>query len=732
MPESARGESTQSPKPGEVPFYIPAVDAPARPHRSLKHNDCFAVFDSHGDIGASAGGEDGLFDHDTRYVSHMELRVAGTRPLLLHSAVSDDNLCYSVDLTNPDIYADGAIALQKDTVHIARTIYLSEGTLHERIAVVNHGAGRVSLSLSITFSCDFADIFEVRGIRRMRRGTAWSEVVDAGCARLSYRGGDAVERHSTIRFNPSPASLEASSATYDLDLHPGESQVIYVAVATTKSTGLAAPSFFNGLVARKRAHKGVMRNVATVETGNSVINEILCRSMADIYMLTTVTEDGLYPYAGIPWYSTTFGRDGIIAALEMLWIDPAIAAGVLRRLARLQATTVDHTMDSAPGKIVHEVRGGEMAGLKEIPFGLYYGSVDATPLFVVLAGSYAERTSDWRLIREIWPAIEAALEWLDEYGDLDGDGLIEYVRGTETGLSNQGWKDSHDAVFHADGRLAEGPIALVEVQGYAFAAWRAAAACATALHMDRRAIEFLAKAERLRVVFEEKYWCSDLGFYALALDGNKAPCRVRSSNAGHLLWSGIAAPERAAAVAAQLLDGELFSGWGIRTVAVGEARYNPMSYHNGSIWPHDNALVARGLEQVGAKRGVAAIFDGLMKATAYFDLRRIPELYCGFRRRPHRGPTLYPAACSPQAWAAAAPFSLIQSMLGLELHPDRAEISLRRPVIPAAAGPITLRNVRVGDATADFTLRPSQSGAAVEVLRTTGNVHISISADRSA
>ena len=722
------------PAAGEAPFYIPATGAPARPRRNLKHNDTFAVFDSHGDVGASAGGEDGLFDCDTRYLSHLELLINGSRPLLLHSAIKDDNLNYYVDLTNPDIYADGKIILLKDTIHIARTIYLCDGSLRERIGLTNHGAEPVTFTLSLAFASDFADIFEVRGIKRERRGQAWSEVIAPNGALLSYRGLDAIVRQTALHFEPAPTLLQPSVGSYLLRLGPHEKRAIFVTAASRGRLPKSTTSFFRGLVGLNRELKADTRNVASVETTNSVVNEIFCRSMADLYMLMTKTPDGLYPYAGIPWYSTTFGRDGIITAMQMLWIDPAIAAGVLMRLARLQADRVDRAADAAPGKILHEMRGGEMASLHEVPFGLYYGTVDATPLFVMLAGQYAERTGDWELIGKLWPAIEKALAWIDGPADMDGDGFVEYARGAKTGLSNQGWKDSHDSVFHADGRLAEGPIALVEVQAYVYAARRAAAYCARALGMDERAAALETKAERLRQRFEEAFWCDDMGFYAIALDGAKQPCRVRTSNPGHALYTGIVAPERGQTVAAALLDTNFYSGWGIRTVARGEARYNPMSYHNGSVWPHDNAMLAQGLAKYGAKHGIIDIFEGLMRATTYMDHRRIPELYCGFRRRHGRGPTLYPAACSPQAWSASAPFSLVQSMLGLEFRPEEGEIRLNNPVVPPMAGAIKLRNITLDNASADFVVRPSSGtgGVALEVLRTRGDLRISLVVDGRA
>ncbi len=710
----------------EVPFYIPATGSPTRPRCVLKHGDTFAVFDSHGDVGASAGGADGLFDSDTRFLSRFELLLNGMTPLLLGFNVRDDNSVLSVDLTNPDVYLDKRIVLQKDTLHIVRTTFLWRNHAYQRIAVRNYGDRPMSFTLSLVFASDFADIFEARGLRRERRGVAHGAVEGADRVLLDYEGLDGKTRRTSLLFDPAPTELESGSATYRLDLAPAQSVSIFVVIACNAREHATSLPFFKAMVAARRDLKAATRRAATVDTSHEIFNEVLCRSMADLYMLMTDTPQGVYPCAGIPWYSTTFGRDGLITAMQMLSLDPEIARGVLRRLAAFQARDYDAEADAEPGKILHEMRGGEMAALKEVPFELYYGSVDSTPLFVLLAGLYAERTGDDETIAQLWPNIEAALAWIDKSGDRDGDGFVEYQRTNEKGLVNQGWKDSFDAVFHEDGRLAEGPIALAEVQGYVYAAKLLAARCAARLGNQYLAIELETQAQKLAERFDAAFWCPEINTYALALDGMKRPCKVRTSNAGQLLFTGITRPERAAVVAAELMRPHFFSGWGIRTVSSTERRYNPMAYHNGSIWPHDNALIALGLARYGHKKAAAQVFKGLFDAATYMDLRRLPELFCGFQRRRGQGPTLYPVACSPQAWAAGTPFLLLQACLGLTFDPRQGEISLRQPYLPPFLDAVTLRNLTLRDASVDLAVHRHGETASVEVIRSEGNVRVSV------
>jgi glycogen debranching enzyme len=702
---SAPGRETIEHDREETEFLISMSNGSGRIHETLKHDDAFAVVDTHGDIGAFGDQGNGFFFKDTRYLSRLELLVARNAPLLLGSTLDGTDLQLCSDLTNPDIYADGALWLHKDAVHIYRTTYVRDGAMRQRLLFTNHSSEDLELAVSLVFDCDFADIFEVRGMRREKRGTVSRHVHSAQSVIFAYEGLDGVIRRTTVHVEPEAVSLTETAALYYLHLPPKRSAKIFITAAAETGQALPACSYVKGLRDAHRTLRRTELEMTGVTVSNPELDAVLKRAISDLRLLTTNTDDGPYPYAGTPWYSTTFGRDALITALQVLWLDPSMARGVLRRLARFQAENHDADADAQPGKILHEMRNGEMAALREIPFGRYYGSVDSTPLFVLVAGAYLEATGDKEFLAEIWPAIRRALDWIDGPGDPDGDGFIEYARETEEGLSNQGWKDSHDAVFHRDGKLARGPIAIVEVQGYVYAAKAAAARMASELGERGLADKLLRDAEILRSNFERDFWCEDIGFYALALDGDKKPVEVRSSNAAHLLFTGIASRERAARVAAQVLSPNFFSGWGIRTIATSEARYNPMSYHNGSVWPHDNAMITAGFARYGLRDRIQPVFDGLLDAALQMDQRRLPELFCGFRRRPGRAPILYPVACAPQAWASGAILQILSSLLGLKIDATSHTITLKSPRLPESIGTVFVRGMRVGGGSADFTLR---------------------------
>jgi glycogen debranching enzyme len=714
-----------------APFFIPATTSlQERRLRTLKHGDSFAVFDANGDALAGTGRPEGLYARDTRHLSHFYLTIEGTRPLLLSSTLRDDNATLTCDLTNPDLHdASGALVLEHDLIHIRRSRFLWQETCYERLTVRCFDTVPRRVRLRLAYASDFADLFEVRGTTRPRRGTVHAPKAWGDGVTLSYTGLDDVLRTTTLSFEPAPATCDPDAAVFDLAMEPRRQHSIFIAIQCGSAgarPGKARRGFVVGARDAHRALRLSCSGAVSISTSNMLFDEALRRSRSDLYMLITQTEHGPYPYAGIPWFSTVFGRDALITALQTLWLDPSIACGVLRYLAANQATTTDAAADAEPGKILHEVRQGEMAQLGEVPFRRYYGSVDSTPLFVMLAGAYLARTDDVATLERLRPNIEAALRWMDREGDRDGDGFIEYGRRQDSGLINQGWKDSHDSVFHADGSMAKGPIALVEVQAYAFAAWYAAAHIMRRLGDDAAAGRHEARADGLQQAFDKAFFDAGLGTYVLALDGDKQPCRVRASNAGHALYTGIALPERAAAVADTLMSDAFFSGWGVRTLGANEPRYNPMSYHNGSVWPHDNALIAAGLQRYGFREHAARIFDGLFAASTYIDLRRLPELFCGFGRERSRGPTFYPVACSPQAWAAATPFLLLQSVLGLRFECPRNSIAFRRPMLPDFLDQVLLRGIRLGDCSADIALRRSGSAVAIEVLGRQGTLGIDL------
>ncbi len=711
-------------------FYILATSTRADDRtRVLKHGETFAVFDRFGDVQPVGLGEQGLYHDGTRFLSRLEVRLGGRRPLLLSSTVKEDNDLLAVDLTNPDLAArDGALVLRRGELHLFRAKFLWRGACYERLRLSNFGLEPTAIDLSVSFDADFADVFEVRGSKRERRGQTLPPSIEGGTVVLAYRGLDEVVRRARLTFDPPPADLSGGRARFELNLPPRETVTLLLTIGCEVGDGGAArphagstDASFSELQAQ--LHE-VQARQCLIRSPNTQLNEWMHRSLADLQMMITETQAGPYPYAGVPWFSAPFGRDGIITALELLWLEPELARGVLGYLAATQATTSNPAQDAQPGKILHEARGGEMAALGEVPFLRYYGSVDATPLFVMLAGAYLRRTGDRAMAERLWPNVEQALRWIDGDGDPDGDGFVEYQRMTDKGLIQQGWKDSTDSVFHRDGSLAEGPIALCEVQGYVYAARLAAADLASELGLPRVAEEQRSRAARLREAFESAFWSEELSTYVLALDGRKRPCEVRSSNAGHALFTGIASRERARRTAATLMDERHFSGWGIRTVADSEARYNPMSYHNGSVWPHDNALIAAGFARYHLHDFVRRAFEGMFAASQFVELHRLPELFCGFPRRPGEGPTLYPIACAPQAWAAGSLFLMLQACLGIEIDGARQEVAFRHPVLPEALPGLRIINLGVGDGSVDLLIENHPHDVGVTVLRRRGHVSV--------
>ncbi len=695
--------------------------------RVLKAQDTFGVFDRYGDIRYIGASEYGLYHAGTRYLSQFVLTLDGHRPILLNSWVKSDNSLLVVEMTTPDRYDGDRMRLRKDTLHLFRARLLRDGSVHEHIRLMNYGDVSVGFTLTLDFGADFADVFEVRGIRRQRRGSYLAARVSERSVELSYRGLDDVRRTTRVLFDRKPDCIDDDSAEFHVELVPRAAYELFLTVGCElNDERRVIPNYREALELSRREHEADRAAGAIVETSHAQFNEWIDRSVADLHMLTTQTVDGPYPYAGVPWFSTPFGRDGIITALQMLWVEPRIASGVLKFLARRQAERESAEQDAEPGKILHELREGEMAALGEVPFAKYYGSVDSTPLFIALASAYYDRTGDLAFVREQWPAITRALDWIDRYGDRDGDGYIEYERHSARGLENQGWKDSFDAVFHADGSLARGPIALCEVQAYVYAAKLGACRLAERIGDHAASVKLGSQAQELRTNFNSDFWCAELGTFALALDGEKRPCRVRTSNAGQALAMGIVHQVHVADLARTLMSDDSFNGWGVRTVAATEARFNPMSYHNGSLWPHDNALIALGLARYASKENALRILTGLFEASTFMDHNRLPELFCGFQRYVGQGPTLYPVACSPQAWASAAVFQLLCACLGLTFSPAKPQLQFEHPALPAYLNWVRVSNLQVGGGVVDLMLTRHAYDVSINVTKKTGDVDVAI------
>ncbi|WP_178087615.1 amylo-alpha-1,6-glucosidase [Methylacidimicrobium cyclopophantes] len=687
----------------------------------LKRGDTFGVFNPAGDVDARLRPAEGLFRADTRFLSRFRFLLGRTEPLLLSSHLGGLEAGASIDLTNVDLpEGNGRLPLSSRTIHVLRKKRMYDGGFREELRLHNYGSETVVLDCTFLFEADFADVFEVRGKGRSKRGRLRKPRIRPSTVTLGYQGVDGVERTTRLVFSPTPTELGAKAVRYDFPLQVGGEQKIEIDVEC-----FAQPEpklFIRSMPSRTKKREGHLRRYlgqAAIRTSDEHIQEWIDQARADLEMLVTPTREGLYPFAGVPWFSAVFGRDGILTALQYLWLDPHLAQGVLRFLAAHQAKGEEE------GKILHEMRQGEMAATGEVPFGLYYGSIDATPLFVFLAGALYARTGDKRMVERLWPHIDLALRWMETRGDRDGDGFLEYARPPKgQGLWNQGWKDSDDAIFHADGRIAEGPIALCEVQGYAYAAWESAALLARVLEKFEAAREMQRKAEWLRQRFEEKFWCEELGTYALALDGNKEPCRVAASNAGHALFSGIASPHRARRVAELLLGPRFFSGWGIRTLAEGSPRYNPMSYHNGSVWPHDNSLIALGLARYGLSAELRKLAEGLFCALDYLEDHRLPELFCGFPRRPASAPVRYPIACRPQGWASGSLFALLAACLGIRFHAEVEEIRFEKPVLPIQVEDLLLHGLTLKKSSVDVLFRSHIRDVAMNVVRRRGGVSV--------
>ena len=707
----------------------------------LADGHSFSIFDAGGDILESPLEALGLFHSDTRFLSRFELRIDGEVPYFLNSFLSDDKAQLRVNLTNPDLNVQGdTIGLPRNSIQLERSWTLGQAALFHRLVVRNYTQAPIKIDLEFRFGVDFVDLFEVRGVKRDHHGEMLPPERQADRIKFLYRGLDHALRFSEMHFLQAPTKLEADRAVYSLNLEPDAHSTLELGIScgnlgndtsvTHKSAAHAAakPSTNFDHVLRGR-HSQIAHTAngwAKISANNQLMNSLLRHSECDLLSIISHDADGTFIMAGIPWFATLFGRDSIITALSVLPFAPGIAAGTLRTLARFQGTEVNQSRDEQPGKIVHEMRAGEMAVLHEIPFGRYYGSVDSTPLFLWLFGRYVATTGDLKFAEELWPHVDRALRWIEQYGDPDGDGYVEYMRETPQGLANQGWKDSFDSISHADGTLARAPIALCEVQGYVYAAYTSIAQVAARLNRNADASRLADRASRLKANFTRDFWLDDDRMVALALDGDKKPCRVMSSNSAHCLAAGLLDHDQELALGERLMAGDMFSGWGVRTLSAKERRYNPMSYHNGSVWPHDNALAAVGLARIAGRAGSLSILGGMFDSAVELHGGSLPELFCGFTREARLGPVPYPVACHPQAWAAASVMMMLQGILGLHVDGFGRRLVIESPVLPEGMGSLSINGIQVGDGSASFTVQGSPNGATVAVTDKRGPISVEV------
>jgi glycogen debranching enzyme len=659
-----------------------------------------------GDLMPPGAPQIGLFHNDTRFLSHLELRVNGQEPIVLSSTTVDaDNSRVELTVRGGSVPGEN-LDLPINTVYVHREQLLDSNHFWDVLEIQSFHDEEVPLTIELRFAADFMDIFQVRGLLRGKSGIYFEPEVQGQQVRFLYEGLDNRSRVTELSFEPQPQRLEGNRAVWQRKLGPRSGARLSTTVTMRVSdeakeapiySSLSSQPTFEEMQARSAMQNADWRQSCTrFRSDNEIFDALLRTSTEDFYSLRMPEPAGTAVAAGVPWFAALFGRDSLLSSYETLLLDPELACGTLRVLASYQGKESNDERDEDPGKILHERRSGEMTATNEVAFGRSYGSVDSTPLFLILAHEYFRWTADEGLLRDLKTELKAATNWILEYGDLDGDGLIEYRRRNPKGLFNQGWKDSGDANRHSDGRIAQPPIALIEVQGYCVRALSAASEILSLLGEGELARRAAARSEEIRKLIEERFWLEDRGYYAMALDCDKAPLHVDSSNPGHLLFARAINSDRAWQTSKRLMGNGLFSGWGIRTLCSTERYYNPMSYHCGSVWPHDNALIGYGMACYGLHGAAAEVFQALYDVALYFRDYRLQELFCGVERRPKSEPVHYPVSCSPQAWASGAPFLLLTGMLGLRPSAEKGELAIVDPHLPLFLTRLRVENLRIG------------------------------------
>jgi glycogen debranching enzyme len=657
-----------------------------------------------GDIMPPGAPDVGFFFDDTRFLSRLELRVGGYRTVVLSSS-TEQTFVSQIELTTGQSNLRENYEVPENTVHIRREQLLASDIFYDHLTFENFNLHDVVLDFEMTYEADFMDVFQVRGVARQRLGHYFKPIIDHNSMVFHYRGLDGIARDTGIRFSQDPERVEGTTAHWRLKLPPFKRfqlQITVVPQVEAKPSRASRADFSQQLRMRRDAYAEWESHSSHFNSSNSIFDQMMGNCKGDFHALQIPEGQEHVIAAGIPWFATMFGRDSVIAAFQSLLLSPQLAAETLRVLARFQGAENMEWRDEEPGKILHEFREGEMTRAGEMPFGPYYGSADSTPLWLVLLSETFNWTADEQLVKDLLPHAYRALEWIDRYGDLDGDGFVEYARRSSRGLANQGWKDSWDAILHRDGELAKAPIALAEVQGYVYEAKYRMASLLRAFGDAPTADKLKKDAAEMAKRFEKAFWMPGRGFYALALDGDKRQVQVISSNPGHLLFTRMLAQDRARAVCERFMRPDMFSGWGWRTLSQEERVFNPLSYHRGSVWPHDNSIVAYGMALYEFREPVNRIFQALFEAALNFRDYRLPELFCGIQRGESDEPVQYPVSCSPQAWASGAVFLLLTSVLGVRPSAPRKELNIVNPALPPFLNQLSIRNLRVGGSRVDL------------------------------
>ncbi|MFE7083366.1 glycogen debranching N-terminal domain-containing protein [Priestia megaterium] len=684
-------------------------------YRVIKENDVFLLSEPNGNITKEHPYGLGLYTKDTRFLNKLNLKINGENPVLL-SSEANENYMATILLTNPHMEDEKGLILWRESVEIERKRFINKGVLHEALKFKNYFPKTITFSITVELEADFMDMFIVRGFQTGKVGRRTGQFVDGEQLIFTYQGADNLSRKTLISWNKQPSSVsDLGEITFEFTLdHEQEEEVVLMIQPQIgeekKDKILPMRKALNDL---QNSYTKWESSSTKVKTDHQILQRLISRGLNDIRVLLTDVGYGQFPVAGLPWYGVPFGRDSLIAALQMLPFNSEVAKGTLKTMAAYQGKENNSWLDEQPGKIMHEVRYGELANTDQIPFTPYYGTVDATPLFLILLTEYVKWTGDFEFLKELQGNVDAAFTWIDKYGDKDGDLFVEYHQESSKGIANQGWKDSGDSIVHRNGDYAESPIALAEVQGYVYQAKMGIALLYEAVDKAEEAKLLKEQAVLLKKKFDEQFWMDDVSFYAIALDQNKEKVGTITSNPGHVLLSEMLNEEKVEHVASMLVSDKMFSGYGIRTMGEGESGYNPISYHDGSIWPHDNSLILLGLSKVGKQEEANKVMQGLIDAAQHFEYDRLPELFCGYSSNLGK-PVKYPVACSPHAWAAATPLTFIQSLLQLFPNSISKEIYLN-PCLLDNMNELNVQGINIGEGILSVTVKKEAGETLVSI-----------------